>query len=132
MHFSRTLLIALDSLSYIGRVSGNAPIPLRDIASVVKASPTYLSKVLQQLARVGFLNTVMGPHGGYCLARKPRDITLLEVVELFGGPREATTRQAADDGRGKVVEMLHWCAEPSRERLAGLTVADLAKSIGRD
>ncbi len=132
MHFSRTLLIALDSLGYIGRMSGNAPIPLRDIASVVKASPTYLSKVLQQLARVGFLSTVMGPHGGYCLARRPRDITLLEVVELFGGPREATTRQTADEGPGKVVEMLRWCAEPSRKRLAGLTVADLAKAIDRD
>lgn len=132
MQYSRTLLLALDSLGYIGRKSTDAPIPLRDIATAVKASPTYLSKVLQQLTRAGILSTVMGPHGGYHLARKPQDIRILEVVELFDGPAGADAPQLPGKQPHKVLEMLLWCTEPSRERLANLTLADLIKAMGQD
>ena len=129
MHFSRTLLIALEGLGCIGRKRDDCPIPLKDIASALRASPTYLSKILQQLTRAGLLRTVMGPHGGYHLARKPCEITLLEVVELFDGPREVIAHQRAGKYSPKVVEMLQWCAEPSRERLAQLTVVDLVEAF---
>jgi Rrf2 family protein len=132
MHFSRTLLIALEGLGYIGRKPDDCPIPLKDIASALRASPTYLSKILQQLTRAGFLSTVMGPHGGYHLAREPGNITLLDVVTLFDGPSEITAAQAVDKKPRTVIEMLHWCAEPSRDRLARLTVADLAEATGHD
>lgn len=132
MQFSRTLLLALDSLGCIGRKSTDAPIPLRDIASVVKSSPTYLSKVLQQMTRAGILSTVMGPHGGYHLARNPQEIRILDVVELFDGPAGADALRLPCQSPHKVLAMLHWCTEPSRERLANLTVADLIKAVGQD
>jgi len=132
MQFSRTLLMALESLGYVGRKRGEGPIPLRDIARAVKASPTYLSKVLQQLTRAGFLTTVMGPHGGYHLSRKPAEIPLLEVVELFGKPADTPPEPISGEGRGGVVEILQWCTAPSRERLARLTVEDIAKAIQAD
>jgi Rrf2 family protein len=132
IQFSRTLLMALESLGYIGRKVNDSPIPLKDVALVVKASPTYLSKVLQQLTRAGFLSTVMGPHGGYKLSRKPREIPLLDVVELFAKPMETPPEPQSWERSIGIVEILHWCSEPSRERMARLTVEDLSKAMRVD
>lgn len=45
-----------------------------------------LSKVLQRLARGGFLEPVYGTNGGYRLARDPRQISALEVILAIDGP----------------------------------------------
>jgi Rrf2 family protein len=52
-------------------------------------SPSYLLKHLQALSRAGILKTVPGPKGGYCLARSPREITLLDIVLAVEGPEPA-------------------------------------------
>jgi len=45
-----------------------------------------LSKVLQRLARHGFLEAAYGTNGGYRLARDPRRISALEVILAIDGP----------------------------------------------
>ncbi len=45
----------------------------------------YLSKLLQNLARKGFLKSYRGQEGGFVLARQARDITLLEIIEAVEG-----------------------------------------------
>lgn len=45
----------------------------------------YLSKCLQQLSQAGIVKTVMGPHGGYSLARSADKISFLDVVEAVEG-----------------------------------------------
>ncbi len=45
-----------------------------------------LAKVLQKLARRGFLEAVYGMNGGYRLARDPRQISTLEVILAIDGP----------------------------------------------
>lgn len=124
--------MALESLGYIGRGANDGPIPLKDIASAVKASPTYLSKVLQQLTRAGILTTVMGPHGGYHLSRKPNEIPLLDVVEVFAKPMDMPQEPAVGEGSTGILEILQWCMEPCRERLSRLTVEDLTKASNAD
>ncbi|MGY0560857.1 MULTISPECIES: SUF system Fe-S cluster assembly regulator [unclassified Luteimonas] len=48
-------------------------------------TPT-VSKVLKPLAQAGLVEGFRGAHGGYRLARAPRDISLLEIVEAMEGP----------------------------------------------
>jgi Rrf2 family protein len=43
-------------------------------------------RIVADLARGGFLVTYPGRDGGIQLARPPREITLLQVVEFFEGP----------------------------------------------
>ena len=124
--------MALESLGYIGRGANDGPIPLKDIASVVKASPTYLSKVLQQLTRAGILTTVMGPHGGYHLSSKPNEMRLLDVMEVFAKPMDMPQEPAVGEGSTGILEILQWCMEPCRERLSRLTVEDLTKASNTD
>jgi Rrf2 family protein len=42
--------------------------------------PSYLSKVLQALGRGGIVKSQRGVGGGISLARKPEELTILEVV----------------------------------------------------
>lgn len=48
-------------------------------------STSYLLKHLQALSAAGILATVSGPRGGYRLARKPGDISLLHIVLAVEG-----------------------------------------------
>jgi Rrf2 family protein len=55
------------------------------IATKYNVSTHHLAKVLQQLARAGVAQAVLGVGGGYRLAKSAKDITLLDVVEIFEG-----------------------------------------------
>jgi Rrf2 family protein len=48
-------------------------------------STHHFAKVVQQLVRAGLLETERGPAGGCRLARRPAEITLLEIYVAAGG-----------------------------------------------
>ena len=50
------------------------------IAEKLKISRSFLAKILQSLARTKLLNSFKGAKGGFILARKPSEITLLEII----------------------------------------------------
>jgi len=56
------------------------------IAKEQNIPPSFLAKIISQLSIAGLLQTSRGARGGVTLAREPRDITLLEVVEAIEGP----------------------------------------------
>lgn len=47
---------------------------------------SYVSKVLQQLAKGGFIKSVKGRHRGYVFARPPEEVSLLALFEALEGP----------------------------------------------
>lgn len=47
---------------------------------------SFLAKIIAQLTIAGLLHTCRGARGGVTLARDPKDISLLEVVEAIDGP----------------------------------------------
>lgn len=47
----------------------------------------YLSKALQSLSQSGIVESTLGPTGGYRLARKPAEITFLDIVEAVEGKK---------------------------------------------
>ena len=62
---------------------------LCDIDEIAKATdtpPAYLAKLLQSLVRKGFVKSFKGQKGGFALARHPKDIKLLDVIEAMEGP----------------------------------------------
>jgi len=74
-------LIALRHLG-AARCSASA----KDIADAYRIPLAMLSKILQSLSKAGLLVSEQGTHGGYRLARDPRDITALEVIRTIDGP----------------------------------------------
>ena len=62
------------------------PIQLKHLAKALDLPENYLSKVLQTLNKANIINSFRGAKRGYKLARKPEDITFLELIEIFEGP----------------------------------------------
>ena len=58
----------------------------KEMGAAYRIPVPVLSKVLQKLAREGFLISEQGTNGGYRLARSPREITALEVIRAIDGP----------------------------------------------
>jgi Rrf2 family protein len=58
---------------------------LKDIAKEEEISEKYLSQIVIPLRRAGLISASRGVHGGYTLARPPREITAKEVVEVLEG-----------------------------------------------
>lgn len=49
------------------------------------SSKHHVAKVLQRLAKDGFLDSTRGPHGGFKLQRPPEQVTLLDIYEAIEG-----------------------------------------------
>lgn len=61
------------------------PIFIREIAEREGLSERYLENLFLQLKRAGILESSKGRGGGFRLAKSPRDINILEIVEAVEG-----------------------------------------------
>ena len=59
---------------------------IRDIAQTQQISEKYISRLVIDLRRAGLIRSIRGVNGGFHLAKKPEEITLLEVLEVMEGP----------------------------------------------
>ena len=56
------------------------------LAAQEEVSYQLICKLLQKLQRAGYIKSLMGPSGGYRMAKPPSEVTLGEIVELLQGP----------------------------------------------
>jgi Rrf2 family nitric oxide-sensitive transcriptional repressor len=82
---TRTSLMAMRLLVYLGQNQGTGSLTPARIAVAVEESPTYLAKVTGLLVRAGILRAERGAKGGVQLSRAPEEITLFAVVEACQG-----------------------------------------------
>jgi Rrf2 family protein len=64
---------------------GDGSTLLRDLARREGISEKYLGQIIIPLKASGLVTSHRGAHGGYSLARPPRDITVKDVVEAIEG-----------------------------------------------
>jgi Rrf2 family protein len=67
--------------------AGDEPVTVAQVAGPHGIPATALAKVFQQLVRAGIAVGTRGIGGGYRLARRRDEITVLEVVSVFNPPR---------------------------------------------
>ncbi len=84
IRMSEATALGLHTMAFTAR--HEEPTPTARIAEELHASEAHLSKVLQQLVRVGLLRSKRGPTGGYALAKPAEEISLLDVYEALEGP----------------------------------------------
>ena len=78
--------LAIHAMAHIARSKDNANHPVGEIATEQGVSVAHLSKVMQQLVKVGLLTSRRGPGGGFILGREAKSISLLEILEALDGP----------------------------------------------
>lgn len=66
-------------------VGGDRPTSLKTVADRQELSHQYLEQIFAVLRRAEIVESVRGARGGYRLARRPDQITALDVVELLEG-----------------------------------------------
>lgn len=70
----------------LAREFGNGPLALSGIAQDSAVPAAYLEQLLGTLRRSGLVVSTRGAHGGYALARAPRDILIGEIYRVLEGP----------------------------------------------
>jgi len=86
MQITRQADYALRAMLYLARLEPNKRAATSKIAEEKEIPPSFLAKIISQLSIAGLIHTSRGAHGGVSLARKPKEISLLEVVEAIDGP----------------------------------------------
>jgi len=79
---SRYGLRALFDMAYH---AGTLPAQIKDISRRQNISPRYLEQIFQDLKKAGLLKSRRGPQGGYFLARKPHEITVMDIIHATEG-----------------------------------------------
>ena len=86
MRLSPAAEFAIRGVSVLADEYGRGPIPLETVCERRGLAREYLVKIFGSLVKAGVVRTVRGKKGGFLLAREPKDITLLEVIEAVEGP----------------------------------------------
>ena len=94
LRFSKKADYALLALQFLA-TDGDAS--ARAIAERYDIPVELLAKVLQHLARLGFVAAHKGAHGGYHLARPTAAISVAEVVQAIDGPFTFTACAPGDE-----------------------------------
>ncbi len=83
---SEAASIAIHAMVLIAKAENQ--INVGQIADATGSSRNHLAKVMQRLVKEGFVKSTRGPAGGFALAKKASEITLLNIYECIEGPLE--------------------------------------------
>src|SRR5947209_19685950 len=81
MKLSRASSYAIHALAFMAAQKHNEPIPSHKVAQSDDIPEGFLLKILKPLVPAGILHSIIGPNGGYRLAKSPREISMLGIVK---------------------------------------------------
>ncbi|MCA9100312.1 MAG: Rrf2 family transcriptional regulator [Planctomycetales bacterium] len=86
---------ALRTLMYLAATGRRGTVA--DVAQLYGISANHIAKVVNQLARRGYVRSIRGIGGGIELAKRPDEIRLGEIVEALEGNMHLLDCVATDD-----------------------------------
>jgi len=86
MQITRQADYAIRAVRYLAKQGPSQRVATSTVAKKMKIPPSFLAKIISQLSISGLLTTSRGAHGGVSLAREPKEISVLDVVEAIDGP----------------------------------------------
>ncbi len=85
MQITKEADYAIRCILYLASREGET-ITVGAIAGSQGAPKMFTAKILQKLKKAGVLDSTRGVKGGFMLAYKPSEISLLDVIETIQGP----------------------------------------------
>src|SRR6266496_3288187 len=86
MQITRQADYAVRAVLHLARAGNAERSATSAVAKEQNIPPSFLAKIISQLSIAGLLHSSRGARGGVTLARDPKEITLLEVIEAIDGP----------------------------------------------
>lgn len=135
MIYSRSAEYAIRALIPLAQLPPGEFALVKNVAAETGIPSHFLAKLLQDLARHGFLKSTKGPHGGFRLNIPPEEISMLRIVDAVDGAgRFDRCLGGAPDCKDQAGCGMHdgWMVVRSRimDYLGGTSIADLAKTLG--
>jgi Rrf2 family protein len=87
MNFRKSTRYALYAAMEMARAGDDGQVTATQVARRYGIPVAVLSKIFQQLVRAGFAVSTRGAAGGYGLATKSTEITVLDLIDAFESPR---------------------------------------------
>jgi Rrf2 family nitric oxide-sensitive transcriptional repressor len=84
MKLSRPTDFSLRILMHLAREKER--VTNRELSRKLSIPAAYLVKLVREMSRHGYLRTIKGKRGGVQPLKNPKEITILEIVELTEGP----------------------------------------------
>jgi len=81
--------IGLHSMVLIAR--SDEVLNVTKISEFIGSSRHHVAKIMQRLAKAGYVSSTRGPSGGFILKKNPADTTLLDIYEAIEGPLAVQT-----------------------------------------
>ena len=116
--------------------SGDSPTLIKDISARQQISCLYLEQLFTRLKTAGLVRSVRGPRGGFMLARPPREIRFIDIVQVMEGsmaPVECVDNAMLCSRAGSCVTRRVWAEvkEAVDGVLSDITLEDLVERQGR-
>ncbi|MEO5910685.1 MAG: Rrf2 family transcriptional regulator [Pelobium sp.] len=83
---SKKTKYAIRALIALGENFGGEAMNILSISQKEKIPKKFLEQILLEMRNAGFLYSKKGAGGGYSLLKDPKDINLVQVMRLTGGP----------------------------------------------
>ena len=105
-----------------------------ELATALHLAAPTVSKLLKLFARSGLVNSQRGARGGYALARKPEEITAVQIIDAIEGP-VAITQCSMSHSRCGIEAVCgighNWqrISLAIHDALRGVTLAQLARPV---
>lgn len=134
LELSRKSDYALRAVIYLARLSPERYGRVSEIAKAKDIPQAFLAQILPLLANRGVVKSQQGAHGGYALARLPKQISFLDVIESVEGPlrlNKCVEGQHDDCSILDRCEMLHvWNQAQAQtvDFLRSVTMADMLEA----
>ncbi|MBI2838761.1 MAG: Rrf2 family transcriptional regulator [Acidobacteria bacterium] len=123
---------ALLALLHLARQEADQYVTVDSIGSAQGIPPKFLEQILLTLKRARYLRSLKGQHGGYRLAKKPRDISVAEIIRLFDGalaPTESVSRYFYEstpiEKEKSLIRVFKQVRDYVSDKLENTTLADL-------
>jgi len=83
--FSNSTKYAIRTILYLSQHEADDKKTVGEIAAVLKIPRPYLSKILQQLSRIGIISSTKGRGGGFYLSNENLKRPLIDVIVTIDG-----------------------------------------------
>lgn len=81
---------AVTALLDLAMQRSNGPIKLAEISKRQQISLSYLEQLFTKLRQQKLVNSVRGPGGGYCLAKKMEHVSIADIILAVDEPIDST------------------------------------------
>ncbi len=127
----------LIAMMHLARLDKNALASAREISEQYHMPTALLMNVLKELAAAGYVRSVRGARGGYCLSKATDDVDFLGLMEVLEGPMKFAkcVTGTVDDGNPEatcelmpncpISDPVHRVHRKIRDYLSRVTLSDI-------